>query len=102
MKIDYHAFDKTKLRSFQIRLNLKSIITRAQSFGFEIVEGSLCTYHKREPETLMYLFYEYKIVTLFWNNEDDWISSTLLIDTALDKQQYASWFRKQRQILTNE
>ena len=39
-----YATNETKLRSFQIRLNLRSIVTQLQLHGFKIVDDNLCKF----------------------------------------------------------
>jgi len=39
---NYFATLETKLRSFQIRLNTRSIVMNIQLCGFEIIESDLC------------------------------------------------------------
>ena len=65
---NYYATDETKLRSFQIRLNLRSIVTQLQLHGFELVDDNLCKLCGKESETLMHLFCDCEIVVSFWNN----------------------------------
>ena len=59
-----NATNETKLRSFQIRLNLRSIVTQLQLRGFELDDNlyKLCA---KEPETLMHLFCDCEIVVSF-------------------------------------
>ena len=56
MKIATMPQMKTKLRSFQIRLNLRSIVTNVQLCVFDVASDNLCTFCREEPETLIYLF----------------------------------------------
>ena len=41
---NYYATNETKLRSFQIRLHLRSIVTQLQLHGFELVDDNLCKF----------------------------------------------------------
>ena len=54
--------NEAKLRSFQIRLNLKSIVTNVQLHGVEIVDSNYCVFCLEEPETIMHLFCNCKFV----------------------------------------
>ena len=38
---------ETKLRSFQIKLNLRVIVSNSQLFGLGLIENDLCTFCKR-------------------------------------------------------
>ena len=40
---NYYATYENKLRSFQIRLNLRSTVTQLQLHGFELVDDIICT-----------------------------------------------------------
>ena len=53
--------EKAKLQSFQIRINLESIITQLKFHGFEFVDDKLCKICKRESETLMVVFVNMKL-----------------------------------------
>ena len=46
---NYFATRETKLQSFQIRLNLKSIVTNIQLHGLEIVDSNCCVFCLEEP-----------------------------------------------------
>ena len=67
-KNNYYATNETKLRSFQIRLNLRSIVTNIQLHVLDIASDNLCTFCREEPETLIHLFWDCKIVDAFWND----------------------------------
>ena len=79
-KNNYYATNATKLRSFQIRLNLRSIVTNIQLHVLDIASDNLCTFCREEPETLIHLFYDCKIVDAFWNNVFDWILARFRIN----------------------
>ena len=82
----YVTTNENKLRSFQIRLNLRSIVTQLQLHGFELVDDNLCKFCRKEPETLMHLFCDCEIVVSFWNNVREFISSRLQTNIVLRKQ----------------
>ena len=63
---NYFAIRETKLRSFQIELNLKFIVTNVQLHGLEIVDSKCCVFCLEEPETIMHLFFNCKFVQMFW------------------------------------
>ena len=55
-KNNYYCSLETKLRSFQIKLNLRVIVSNSQLFGFGLIENDLCTFCKRASETVLRLF----------------------------------------------
>ena len=80
---NYFASNETKVRLFQSRLNLRSIVTRVQLHGYEIVENNLCKFCYKKLETLMHLFCKCETVILLWNIVSDWILSRLRINIVL-------------------
>ena len=83
---NYYATNKNKLRSFQVRLNLRSIVTQLHLHGFELVDDNLCKFCRKEPETLIHLFYDCKIGVSFWNNVSEFMSLRLITNIVLCKQ----------------
>ena len=79
-KNNYYATNETKLRSFQIRLNLRSIVTKIQLCVLDITSDNLCTFCGEEPETLIHLFCDCKIVDAFWNDVFHWILARFRIN----------------------
>ena len=55
-KNNYNCMLETKLRSFQIRLNLRAIVCNSQLFGFDLIENDLYIFCKRYSETVLHLF----------------------------------------------
>ena len=74
------ATRETKLRSFQIRLNLKSIVTNLQRHSLEIVDSNCCVFCLEESETIMHLFCNCKFVQMFWCDVSDWLSVKFFYD----------------------
>ena len=60
---NYCATNKTTLLSFEIRLDLISIVSQLHLHGFEVVQ--IC---EKKTETLIQLFCDNKIFVGFWNN----------------------------------
>ena len=54
---NYFATNETKLRSFQIKLNLRSIVTDVQRAGFGIIDSNHCAFCSEEPETIILFFF---------------------------------------------
>ena len=82
----YYATNETKLRSFHIRLNLRSILTQIQLHGRKLVDDNLCKFCGKEPETLMHLFCDCKIAGSFWNNIREFMPSRFRTNIVLRKQ----------------
>ena len=80
---NYFSTTETKLRSFQIRLNLRSIVTNIQLAGFDIINSELCTFCLQHPETINHLFLNCKIVENFWKDIEDWISTKFGVNIVL-------------------
>ena len=62
---NYFSITETKLRSFQMKLNLRSIVINIQLAGFDIIDSELCTFCLQHPETINHLFLNCKIVENF-------------------------------------
>ena len=78
-RLVYNSTIETKPRSFQIKLNLRAILTNVALRGFCISDTNKCSFCKIEPETLLHLFFECRIIQVIWNDVMDWISSKLKI-----------------------
>ena len=78
---NYYSTNETKLRSFQMRLNLRSIVTKKQLHGCEMIDSNVYEFCLKETETLLHLFCECSIIVhQFWNNVFDFISTKSGID----------------------
>ena len=55
-KCNYDVTPETKLRSFQIKLNLRAVVTNIVLHGFEITTTDKCTFCNDEKEALLHLF----------------------------------------------
>lgn len=77
---NYKCTIENKLRSFQIKINLRAIVTNTQLKEFGKIDSELCVFCKHSPETLIHLFYTCPSVRLFWENVTAWISSKLLMN----------------------
>ena len=76
-KTNYLCTIETKLRSFQIKLNLRMIVTNNQLFGFGLIESQNCKFSNKAPETLLHLFCTCPVVVIYWENVSACISSFL-------------------------
>ena len=54
---NYFSTIETKLKSFQIRLNLRSLVMNVQLAGFGIIDSELCSFCLQPLETLMHFFF---------------------------------------------
>ena len=82
---NYFSTIEAKLRSFQIRLNLRSLVMNVQLAGFGIIDSELCSFGLKKPETILHFFLEFKFVECLWNNIGDWISTKLQVNIKLSR-----------------
>ena len=61
---NYFSTIETKLRSFQIRLNLRSLVMNVQLAGFGIIDSELCSFCLQQPETLMHFFWSVNLLSV--------------------------------------
>ena len=76
-KIDFLSTVESKLRSFQVKLKLRAIVTNKQLHGFGLIENGACAFCKTETETLMHLFCTCTIVQYHWEDVNSWLSAFL-------------------------
>ena len=76
-KTNYLCTIETKLRSFQIKLNLRVIVTNIQLFGFGLIKSQNCKFCYKAPETLLHLFCTCPVVVVYWENVSACIFSFL-------------------------
>ena len=76
-KTNFSCTIETKLRSFQIKLNLRVVVTNIQLFGFGLIESQNCKFCNKAPETLLHLFCTCLVVVTYWENVSACISSFL-------------------------
>ena len=76
-KCNYDVTPETKLRSFQIKLNLRAVVTNIVLHGLEITTTDKCTFCDAEKETLSHLFCTCVKVASFWENVSSWIEPKL-------------------------
>ena len=83
---NYFSTIETKRRSFQIRLNLRSLVINVHLASFGIIDSELRSFCLQQPKTLMHFFFlECKFVECFCNNIGDWISAKLKVNIKLSK-----------------
>ena len=73
----YFATNETKLLPFQIKLNLRSIVTNVQLAGFGIDASDHCVFCSKKPEAIISLFCMSKLVVIFWKDPSKWLSVKL-------------------------
>jgi len=76
-KINFYCTIETKLRSFQIKLNFRAIVTNVALHGFGLKDSENCSFCKANPETFMHVFCDYPCVTSYWENVCAFISGIL-------------------------
>ena len=72
---NYLCTIETKLRSFQIELNLRVIVTNIQLLGFGLINTENFKFCNKAPETLLHLFCICPVVITYWENVSACISS---------------------------
>ena len=60
---NYFSTIETKLRSFQIRLNLRSLVMNVQLAGFGIIDSELCSFCLEKLETIMHFFWSVNLLS---------------------------------------
>ena len=75
----YNSTIETKLRSFQVKPNLRAIVTNEAVHGFSLSDTDKYSFSKIEPKPLQHLFCECRITLVIWNDVTEWISLTLRI-----------------------
>ena len=77
------------MRSFQIRLNIKSVVTNVQLSGMGIVNNKHCVFCCEDPETIIHLFcslFLCEFVDDFWQDLSDLLSIKLCHDFNLENR----------------
>ena len=59
---NYFSIIETKLRFFQIRLNLRSLVMNEQLAGFGIIDSKLCSFCFEQPKTLLHFFWSVNLL----------------------------------------
>ena len=72
--LSFNATLDTKLRVFQYKILNRILYTNSKLFAFKIVDSPLCTFCKKEEESLEHLLFYCKIVDLFWKEVLSWIA----------------------------
>ena len=80
---NYYCTSETKLRSFQIRLNLRATVCSSQLFGFGLIENDRRTFCKNASKTILHLFCTCIHVRKFWNKISSWLSHHFKCDINL-------------------
>ena len=71
---NYLATNEKKMRSFQFRLNMRSIVTNVHLNGFRIADKNHCVFCSENP-TIIHLFCKGKFVDNFWQDFSAWLST---------------------------
>ena len=74
------------LKDFQFKINNKILVTKTFLHKIRKVEDNLCSYCKREPETILHLFVECDKVKEFWQSLHIWLMQNVNISINLDKK----------------
>ena len=73
------------LKDFQFEINNKILVTKTFLHKIRKVEDNLCSYCKREPETILHLYVECDKVKEFWQPLHIWLMQNVNISINLDK-----------------
>ncbi|XP_076817943.1 uncharacterized protein LOC143463361 [Clavelina lepadiformis] len=65
----YNSTIETKLRSFQIKLNLKAIVSNQALFRFGALDSELCVFCRNTVESILHIFIQCSFSRIFWENE---------------------------------
>ena len=68
------------MTSFEIKINLKSIVTNVQLHGLDIVNSNYFVFCLEKPETIIHLFCNCTFVDMFWCDVSDWLSVKFFYD----------------------
>nr|BAC82626.1 pol-like protein [Ciona intestinalis] len=79
----YDCTFETKLRSFQVKINLRAIVLNDKLHGFGIIETDVCTFCGVNKETIYHLFCECKHVQVYWESVSAWMDSVLCHKTII-------------------
>ena len=80
----YSLTISTKLRDFQYRLLLNTIVLNRKLFHYNIRDNDRCYYCITHRETVIHLFVECKIIAKFWNRIERWVKKNLALNDTLD------------------
>ena len=80
----WNIASETKLRSFQIKLNLLATVFNSQLFEFGLKENDLCAFCKRASETVFHLFCTCVYELKFWDDISSWLSHHFKGDITLN------------------
>ena len=73
------------LKDFQFKIDNKILVTKIFLHKIRKVEDNLCSYCKREPETIL-IFDECDKVKEFWQSLHIWLMQNINISINLDKK----------------
>ena len=62
----YRCTNIAKFRSFQYRVLQRALVTNIQLYKWQIVASELCTFCRREPETIIHLLYYCPEIKKLW------------------------------------
>ena len=62
------------MRSFQIKVNVRAIVSNAQLLEFGLIENDLFVLRKRATDIVLHLFRSCMHVLKFWEDISSWLS----------------------------
>ena len=81
-----NGLSEVTLKDFQFKINNKILVTKTFLHKIRKVEDNLCSYCKREPETILHLFVQCGKVKEFWQSLHIWLMPNVNISINLDKK----------------
>ena len=89
----YCTSNVPKLRSFQYRLMHRAIVLNTQLYKWKMRDDNLCTWCKKNPETIEHFFFDCKETQCFWEDVKDYARVCLHIDIMLENRKNILWNR---------
>ena len=74
-----NGLSEVTLKDFQLKINNKILVTKTFLHKIRKVEDNLCSYCKREPETILHLFVQCGKVKEFWQSLHIWLMQNVNI-----------------------
>ena len=69
----------TKIIIFQFKFHHRRLPTNSFLYKIAIKDNDLCTFFKKETDTLLHLFWQCKVTSHFWETFFQWLQSSSLI-----------------------
>ena len=77
-------FNEVVLKDFQYKLTNKILVTKSFLHRIRKIEDNLCSYCKKEPETILHLFFDCDKVKEFWQSLQMWLLQNINLRINID------------------